>query len=315
MFGKGSSKNGEAHWALYKRQRIEIMSNLMSNYSYEIQEGFEEMEERVKACPKCRETENLGIERSPQGDSFCSTCGYKDKHKTFYVEKSESKVLYIDPYDENKKIIDKGDYIVAKGGDGTLLKAINKFRHLNKPFFGVAAGTKNFLMNSEDEVSNSAKYKKFTMLKVKVTYENPEYPITSTTEEFQAFNEVFISEENGWIDFDCYDRDYILGKFKGSGLIISTPQGSTGINKNNNGVILPLSSKDWSITGDKTNRKINYVLRQKKISIAVKSRGSVNVFIDGNNNKIKNSNKIEISKGDSVIIIFNDYYKFKRKRI
>jgi NAD kinase len=298
------------------------MGNLMQNWGDEIQERVEkEVKENVKTCPKCGETENLGMERSPFGDSFCYSCDFKDKHATFYVGTPEHEVLvnddvlYIDSYDKNKKIIDKGDYIIAKGGDGTLLKAINKFRHLNKPFFGVAAGTQNFLMNCKEDLAIDAKYKKFRMLKVKVTYENPEYPIADTTEEFQAFNEVMIGGDmNSWIDFNVHDKDSIIGQFKGGGVIISTAQGSTGINKNNSGAILPLSSDQWYITGDKTNRHISVPIEPKRTSITASSRQNIKVWVDGSNHIIENVSKIEISKGDEVTVIFNNYHEFKRKR-
>jgi len=271
-------------------------------------------------CPKCRSKE-YQAEKRPNGNAKClmPDCAYFGKYSEWF----ENNLFIKDEYDDKKFIDARGDIILAKGGDGTLLRAINKFRHLNKPFYGIGAGTENFLMNNTTEacsISKNAKYKKFTLIKVIVTslkevqnsfHREDAY---EHIEEFQAFNEIFLSEENGWIDFNCHDKDYILGKFKGSGLIISTPQGSTGINKNNNGVILPLNSNDWSITGDKTNRKINYVLEQKKMSINVNSRGSVNLFIDGHNKKVSNVLKVEISKGDIVTVIFNDYNNFKRKR-
>ena len=306
---------------------------LMQNCGDEIQERLEkEAKEKERKCPECSSTQ-YKMEKCPNGYTTCLNCKRHRLHAEFYsIEPTKmlnnmtiddlsfnSKVLYTDEYDPNKKIIEHAKYIEVIGGDGSLLKAINRFRHLNKPFFGIAGGTENFLMNTENSISEDAKYKNFRLIKVKVTYTiqacKSEPWESEDIKKFQAFNDVFISEENGWIDFNVHDKDYILGKFKGSGLIISTPQGSTGMNKNNNGVILPLSSKDWSVTGDKTNRKINYVLEQKKMSILVKSRGSVNVFIDGHNNKIENVNKIEISRGDDVYIIFNDYLEFKRKRI
>jgi len=262
-------------------------------------------------CPKCG-SNKYTMEKCIDGYTQCNMCQFRDKHDRYrkpYVN------LYVDKYDKDKEINEYDDYIEVIGGDGSLLKAINKFRYLNKPFFGVAAGTVNFLMNKDFNISNGVKYKSFNLIKVRVTRILGGFAPDEIVNEYQAFNEIFISEENGWIDFNCHDQDYILGKFKGSGLIISTPQGSTGINKNNNGVILPLSSKDWSITGDKTNRKINYVLEQKPMSISVKSRGIVNLFIDGHNKKIQNVTKVEISKGDNVTIIFNRYKEFKRKRI
>ena len=59
------------------------------------------------------------------------------------------KLLYTDLYDNTKIITEYPEIIKAVGGDGTLLTAINKFSHLNKPFYGVAMGTVNFLMNKD----------------------------------------------------------------------------------------------------------------------------------------------------------------------
>ena len=39
------------------------------------------------------------------------------------------------------------DYIVPVGGDGTMLSAIHKYWKLDKPFFGIHAGRRGFLMN------------------------------------------------------------------------------------------------------------------------------------------------------------------------
>jgi len=236
------------------------------------------------------------------------------------------KLFYKDEYDNNKFIdATHDDFIIAKGGDGTLLKAINKFKHLKKPFFGIGAGTLNFLMNKKDEITKNAKFKKFRLIKVKVTFTEKidkgftlngnNVVVTKKTKEYQAFNDVcFGGDMDSWISFNVHDKDKIIGKFKGGGIIISTAQGSTGINKNNNGVILPLSSCNWSITGDKCNRKIHYVIEPKRTTITSESRKPVSVWIDGSNHIISNVEKIEISKGDKVTVIFNNYEDFKRKR-
>ena len=235
--------------------------------------------------------------------------------------------LYVeDKYDSRKHIDARNPVIVAKGGDGTLLKAINKFRQLGKPFFGIAAGTENFLMNSKMYkpryyIDPKAKRKRFTLIKVKVTALKvdedsfkQEQPYEHS-ETYQAFNDVMIGGDmNSWIDFNVHDKDRIIGKFKGGGLIFSTAQGSTGINKNNGGTILPLSSHNWVVTGDKTNRKIHYVLEPSHTSITCFSRKPITVWIDGANHIITNVTKIEISRGDVVTVIFNDYDDFKRKR-
>jgi len=260
-------------------------------------------------CPKCG-SEDILIPRCMDCNKECMDCGY------LWGENED--VLFIkDKYDDEKYIDATGNIVFAKGGDGTLLKAINKFRHLKKPFFGIAGGTENFLMNDSNhtDVFDNAKIKKFNLIKVSVTRIIGGFVPQAVTEEFQAFNDVMIGGDmNSWIDFNVHDKDKIIGKFKGGGLIISTAQGSTGINKNNNGVILPLSSNMWSITGDKTNRKINYVIEPNRTTINCSSRSSITVWVDGQNHIIKDVEKIEISKGDKVKIIFNDYDSFKRKR-
>jgi NAD kinase len=226
-------------------------------------------------------------------------------------------ILDKDKFDTRKFIGQIDNIVIARGGDGTLLKAITKFYSPENIFYGEASGTMNFLMNVIPySRTQKIKVKKFKRIKVKVTILEPNIigDLVPVIKEFQVLNDVFISEENGWIDFNCHDKDMILGKFKGSGLIISTAIGTTGISKNNNGVILPLSSNDWVVTGDKTNRTINYVLKNNRMSIKVNSRGTVNIFGDGHNHHFTRVQSVEILKGDSVKIGFADYKKMKRKR-
>jgi len=229
------------------------------------------------------------------------------------MENQYPQQLYTDQYDENKCIVEYKKYILAKGGDGTLLRAIYLYSSKGKPFYGQASGTINFLMNIEETPIERPKYKKFHKIKSKIFYINEHGSKCETTSE--SFNDIMIGGDmNSWISFDVKDEDRIIGKFKGGGLIVSTSQGSTGINKNNNGVILPLSSNMWSITGDKTNRKINYILSPNTTTIYTNSRTDVKVWIDGQNRIIKGVYKVEILKGSSVQLIFNDYNNFKKKR-
>jgi len=226
---------------------------------------------------------------------------------------------WFDIYDNEKYIEEKEKYILAKGGDGTLIKAIHLLRETKKPILGVGAGTINFLMNEKEDCDKSQHLQKFYLIKVEVFYNEYEvntglgFP-TERKETYQAFNDVVLGEFNAWIDFDCIHEDNILGNFKGSGIIVSTSQGSTGINKNNHGTILPLSSKNWSITGMQTNRNINYVIESTNLEINCKSRGNIKLCIDGSYKVIESVKKVVLSRGDKVEVIFNDYQKFKEKR-
>lgn len=231
-----------------------------------------------------------------------------------------------DDYDKNKYIEDIGNYIIAKGGDGTLIRAIHMFDHLNKPFFGIAAGTANFLMNEESKIKfETATTLEFNLLKVEV-FTNEwvtktgeawcDYQeLIEKSETVYAFNDVNIGEFNGWIDFECTHKENQIGNFKGAGILISTAQGSTGANKNNGGSIMSLNSHQWSVTGTMTNRRIDYMIEPEELTIETKSRGNVKINVDGKHFEADNINKVIITKSDiSVKVIFNDLKKFQEKR-
>ena len=213
-------------------------------------------------------------------------------------------------YNKNNKykIIEYTNWIKVYGGDGTMLKAVNKYQKLNKPFFGIGKGTMNFLMNKDEEI--------LTPHSIELNL----IGINIDDNKIQtAFNEIMIGGDmSSWITFNVFDNDEIIGKFKGGGIIISTSQGSTGINKNNGGTILPLSSKNWIITGDKTNRKINYIIEPQELKISFISRNNVYIWIDGRKIKKFERNKdyqIKIlPTNKKVILWFNNIHEFKRKR-
>lgn len=235
------------------------------------------------------------------------------------------KCLFIDKYDKTKKIIEYDKFILVKGGDGTMLRAIDLYSTLKKPFYGLAKGTFNFFMNKKFKINKKTKKIKLKTIKViikSIEIELIENEIGSgykkikrlKTKVMYAFNEIHIGSFNGFINFNCKDKDKIIGKFKGSGIIVSTAAGSTGINRNNKGIILPLSSKNWSINGVCSDKNINYVLENNKIKIKMKSREEIKIAIDGNRNVINNISEVILEKGKNVKLMFNNINKFKRKR-
>lgn len=216
---------------------------------------------------------------------------------------------WIDPYDSEKFIEEKENVIIAKGGDGTLLRAVRMHLDKGKPFYGVAAGTENFLMNPLDSsISKKSKYKRLRLLKIKIDTGAPGHL------EFYAFNDITIGSFSGWNHFNVDHKDDLIGKFKGSGIVLSTTQGSTGLNKHNGGTILPLNSKNWVVTGVQATKNVNYVIAPKKVNINCKSRGRVSVVVDGQDVYNDKEFNVEVSQGPEVIVIFNDYKSFKKKR-
>ena len=224
--------------------------------------------------------------------------------------------MWIDEYDKSKYIKEFDNYIEVNGGDGTLIRAIYMHANKNKPFFGIANGTVNFLLNQESHITEKVTAQKFYLIKGSVTYIRKTFgwKEEEVTEEFVAFNDIILGEFNAWIDFNCKHEDNILGNFFGAAILVSTAQGSTGSNKNNHGTILPLSSKNWSVTGVQCNRNINYVIESTNLEIDVKSRGPITLCVDGSRNIYQNVSKIKITRGDSVEVLFNNIQNFKEKR-
>lgn len=224
--------------------------------------------------------------------------------------------MWIDEYDKSKYIKEFDNYIEVNGGDGTLIRAIHMHANKNKPFFGIANGTVNFLLNQESHITEKVNVQKFYLIKGSVTYIRKTFgwKEEEVTEEFVSFNDIILGEFNAWIDFNCKHEDNILGNFFGAAILVSTAQGSTGSNKNNHGTILPLSSKNWSVTGVQCNRNINYVIESTNLEIDVKSRGPITLCVDGSRNIYQNVSKIKITRGDSVEVLFNNIQNFKEKR-
>ena len=144
------------------------------------------------------------------------------KNKLIELLKADDKeIVYKDP-----------DVIVVIGGDGTMLSAIRKYRHLKIPFVGIDTGTLGFLttimpnhLEKIYEVLDRKNYRvnRYPLLSVKVKTVNGDYYT-----DF-AFNEILIKhEEPKLMEAKLYLNDTPFNYFTGDGLIVSTPMGATG---------------------------------------------------------------------------------------
>lgn len=212
--------------------------------------------------------------------------------------------------------VHEADLIICAGGDGTLLKTVKEYIDYDIPIYGINAGTLGFLMNNisqHDFLVNVCERNQFD-IKHLTTIRNKVIESNGKESTHYAFNETAIGGDMGsWIEFDI-DSKVLPRNFKGGGMIVSTPQGSTGISKNNHGVIVPIQSKQWVVTGDKTDIKLNTVIKPRKTSIEVKSRNRTDIWIDGNNGFIKDIKSVVISKGPKVQICFSNFDEFVEKR-
>ncbi|MFC4320627.1 NAD kinase [Litchfieldia salsa] len=142
-------------------------------------------------------------------------------------------------YDE-----DKPDIVISIGGDGTLLYAFHRYKsRLSKTaFVGVHTGHLGFYA---DWVPSEIE--KLVIAIAKTPYQIVEYPLLeviiryingSREARYLALNECTVKSIEGSLVMDLEIKGQLFETFRGDGLCISTPSGSTAYNKALGGAIL-----------------------------------------------------------------------------
>lgn len=136
------------------------------------------------------------------------------------------------------------DIVISIGGDGTLLSAFHRYAHAldRVRFIGVHTGHLGFYtdwreFNLEELVESlkedKGEFIQYPLLDVELIYKNKE-----RISHFLALNESTIKRVDGTLVCDVYIRDEHFERFRGDGICVSTPTGSTGYNKSIGGAVL-----------------------------------------------------------------------------
>ena len=140
------------------------------------------------------------------------------------------------------------DIVFTIGGDVTFLKAIHKFP--NALFFGIHTGHLGFYSNFNykelDRLINMIK---------KGDFKEEKMPLISATaytddgiKTYYALNEITLISSPRTLILDLYINDKEFEEFRGTGICVSTPTGSTAYNKSLGGAILDHSIDAFQIT-------------------------------------------------------------------
>ncbi|MCM3674296.1 NAD kinase [Peribacillus simplex] len=152
-------------------------------------------------------------------------------------------------YDE-----DQPDIVISVGGDGTLLYAFHRYKNrLDKTaFVGVHTGHLGFYADwIPDEIE------KLVIALAKTPFQIVEYPLLETIVRYQhggretrflALNESTVKSVEGTLVMDVEIRGQHFETFRGDGLCIATPSGSTAYNKALGGAIVHPSIDAIQIT-------------------------------------------------------------------
>ena len=134
------------------------------------------------------------------------------------------------------------DFIVALGGDGTLISVSRRAYKFDKPILGINAGNLGFLTDiNPDNIEEFLKdflngnYRIDERMVIEIEYKN---------KTLYAFNDVVISKDviSSMINVQVDTNERFLNTYRGDGLIFSTPTGSTAYNLSAGGpVVYPLT--------------------------------------------------------------------------
>jgi len=190
------------------------------------------------------------------------------------------------------------DLIICIGGDGTLLYA-NKFLSQNKtiPFFLVGSGTLEFIPNNNyDNFKNNLRkifnnnFNTLELTKINIDSFN-----------YQAINEISIHRSNSSkiLTLEIYIDNFLITNFRGDGLIVSTPIGSTAYNLSAGGSLIAPNNSVFIITPIcpfSLSFRPLIISDDSIINIKI-IKSDTSVQIEGDGNFISNLNK-----GDNIII-------------
>ncbi|MFN2341377.1 MAG: NAD(+)/NADH kinase [Halanaerobium sp.] len=240
---------------------------------------------------------------------------FEKRNKDFLIEKRAAHQL---SQEERKadyqQIKNEADYIIIIGGDGTFLHSSHHFIGSDIPLLGINVGHLGFLTDVETEElikalemidNNNFNIEKRMMLQTE-HYRNEQQVNNS-----YALNDYVINRDpdSQMLIIELYINNELVNNFRGDGLIISTPTGSTAYSLSAGGPIInPRLIQAILITPicpHNLHLRPMVISAQEKIRIKVDSDGrSVKGCADGRQkNEIIPGDEIYISGADQELSI------------
>ena len=240
------------------------------------------------------------------------------------------KITILNSYEMNKyKFDDKLDLLIVLGGDGTLLGIARDINgKYDVPILGINIGNLGFLSSIEiqdlGEALNKIKNGQYTiqnriLLECKSGDENED--INS-----KALNDVVIARGtlSRMAKFEVYIDKKLYYTFKGDGLIVSTPTGSTAYSFSAGGPFVYPDVEVITLTPICPHtRGMQPIVLKSSSEILIKAEnynGEIYLTFDGQEaREIKDNTSIIIKKAKDVakILLFDnyDYFNVLRKKI
>ena len=241
-----------------------------------------------------------------------------------------SKITVLNSYEMSKyKFDNKLDLLIVLGGDGTLLGIARDINgRYDVPILGVNIGNLGFLSSIEiqdfGEALNKIKNGHYTIQNrillecTMLNYEN--------NEKGKALNDVVIARGtlSRMVKFEVFIDNKLYYRFKGDGIIIATPTGSTGYSFSAGGPFIYPDVDVITLTPIcPQTRGMQPIVLKSSSEILIKAEnynGEIYLTFDGQEAKQINDNtSIIIKKSDYLakIMLFDnyDYFNVLRQKI
>ncbi|MGF0108211.1 MULTISPECIES: NAD(+)/NADH kinase [unclassified Clostridium] len=233
-------------------------------------------------------------------------------------------IIMLNSYDIiNYKFRDLLDLIIVLGGDGTILSVARGINgKLDVPILGINIGNLGFLSSVEfsdiDKAFKKLKERNYTSQKRMLL--TCDFSSEQVVNESLALNDIVIARGSmsRMISFDIYIDGQRYYNYKGDGLIIATPTGSTAYSFSAGGPFVYPTVDAITLTpicAHTTGVQPIVLNSNSNIEVRVKSNNDeINIIFDGQStitHKDEAIVKVKKAKEYANIILFDDYDYFK----
>ncbi len=233
-------------------------------------------------------------------------------------------IIMLNSYDIiNYKFRDLLDLIIVLGGDGTILSVARGINgKLDVPILGINIGTLGFLSSVEFSDIDTAfkKLKDGNYTSEKRMLLTCDFSLEEVVNESLALNDIVIARGSlsRMIRFDIYIDGKRYYNYKGDGLIIATPTGSTAYSFSAGGPFVYPTVDAITLTpicAHTTGVQPIVLNSNSNIEVRIKSNNDeINIIFDGQST-ITHINEVVVrvkkAKEYANVILFDDYDYFK----
>ncbi len=219
----------------------------------------------------------------------------------FRSEFADKPFVHFEDISESAK---DADFVLAIGGDGTILRCAKYLIGTDTKLLGINTGTLGFLAGLEaDQLDNLVRlrtgdYEISERMTLDVTFSGEDGDISYT-----ALNEIAARSGSFRIcDFDVCADGYLIGKYRADGVLFSTPSGSTAYALSAGGPVIEPDLECIEMTlicPHSLFSRATMFSPGRKLTITDKTKGgSMVITVDGDlERKLGENESVEICRG------------------